>query len=471
MKKSRKIQKSKQTNETGLVVHEWKTEKIGNLTKKTPVNAEFGLTTLLDSGFLTSSSLFLIRNHTDNIPDFRKDSQPYILEIQKGSKIIQLELTSNAEIKGIPHNLLTSDVVTIECAGNRRSEANRVSKIKKATLWRDASIGNALWSGYNLDSLLQLVFGKNYTSGGYNHIVFSAGDSSSLDDSQEWDNFINTEVLSQSDPNRIRILKDGRSAYETSVSCNVAKNIIIANRMNGDTIPKNHGYPIRAIVPKYIGARNVKWLQRIRLSKRPSLGYYHRIDYVSYIPKSLKGNVISIKTIMHKIIKKFRENQNTSLKKSDLLQNVINELHFKEFQGGIGPAVNDLNPQSAIMYPENGDKIEKNDIVVRGYAICSEEILGVEICVDKGEWFKVYCYQTDETIAKRSNFIVEYPNAWILWKSKRLDLKPGKHKVSVRIITIDPKTNEIITQEEDIMKWNVRGIFYNLPHTISFTCK
>lgn len=36
--------------------------------------------------------------------------------------------------------------------------------------------------------------------------------------------------------------------------------VILAYEMNGEPIPRDHGYPIRVIVPGVVGARNVKWL-------------------------------------------------------------------------------------------------------------------------------------------------------------------------------------------------------------------
>lgn len=36
--------------------------------------------------------------------------------------------------------------------------------------------------------------------------------------------------------------------------------VILAYEMNGQPIPRDHGYPIRVIVPGIVGARNVKWL-------------------------------------------------------------------------------------------------------------------------------------------------------------------------------------------------------------------
>ena len=36
--------------------------------------------------------------------------------------------------------------------------------------------------------------------------------------------------------------------------------VILAYEMNGEPIPRDHGYPVRVIVPGVVGARNVKWL-------------------------------------------------------------------------------------------------------------------------------------------------------------------------------------------------------------------
>ena len=42
--------------------------------------------------------------------------------------------------------------------------------------------------------------------------------------------------------------------------------------MNGQPLPLVHGAPLRVVVPGYIGARSVKWLERIEVRSSPGRG-------------------------------------------------------------------------------------------------------------------------------------------------------------------------------------------------------
>ena len=55
--------------------------------------------------------------------------------------------------------------------------------------------------------------------------------------------------------------------------------MLLAWEMNGEPLPPVHGAPLRAVVPGYIGARSVKWLERIELLAEPSDGYYQAVAY------------------------------------------------------------------------------------------------------------------------------------------------------------------------------------------------
>lgn len=49
--------------------------------------------------------------------------------------------------------------------------------------------------------------------------------------------------------------------------------------MNNEPIPRDHGYPLRAVVPGIVGARNVKWLGKIALKPNESLSHWQQRDY------------------------------------------------------------------------------------------------------------------------------------------------------------------------------------------------
>ncbi len=44
--------------------------------------------------------------------------------------------------------------------------------------------------------------------------------------------------------------------------------------MNGKTLPQDHGYPVRALVPNIYGMKNVKWLRSIEVAAFDKLGYW-----------------------------------------------------------------------------------------------------------------------------------------------------------------------------------------------------
>src|SRR5437867_3578517 len=55
--------------------------------------------------------------------------------------------------------------------------------------------------------------------------------------------------------------------------------VLLAWAMNGEPLSPVHGAPLRVVVPGYIGARSVKWLQRIEVRSQPSEGYFQHVVY------------------------------------------------------------------------------------------------------------------------------------------------------------------------------------------------
>ena len=49
--------------------------------------------------------------------------------------------------------------------------------------------------------------------------------------------------------------------------------------MNGEPLPTVHGAPLRVVVPGFVGARSVKWLERIEVRTEPWRGYFQHVAH------------------------------------------------------------------------------------------------------------------------------------------------------------------------------------------------
>jgi DMSO/TMAO reductase YedYZ molybdopterin-dependent catalytic subunit len=54
--------------------------------------------------------------------------------------------------------------------------------------------------------------------------------------------------------------------------------------MNGETLPPDHGYPVRVIVPSWIGISSIKWLGRIEVSRTPLVSAWNTQFYRLFGP-------------------------------------------------------------------------------------------------------------------------------------------------------------------------------------------
>ncbi len=56
---------------------------------------------------------------------------------------------------------------------------------------------------------------------------------------------------------------------------------LLALGMNGKTLIRVHGFPIRLLAPRYYGFKNVKWLSEIRFVNRPFFGTWPKLGYTN----------------------------------------------------------------------------------------------------------------------------------------------------------------------------------------------
>ena len=59
---------------------------------------------------------------------------------------------------------------------------------------------------------------------------------------------------------------------------------ILAYEMNGKPLTRDHGFPVRAMVPGHVAARSVKWVEKIIVSADESDSHWQQHDYKGFCP-------------------------------------------------------------------------------------------------------------------------------------------------------------------------------------------
>jgi len=284
--------------------------------------------------------------------------------------------------------------VTLMCTGNRRSEFNNHDDGETMGLpWRNGSISTASWTGVKMAEVL--------ADAGVNA-------QQARDDGYRFVTFWGTEDYHVSIP-----IAKALSAYE---------DVLLAFKMNGKILPRDHGYPIRVIVPGYVGARSVKWLDRIVVSKEEVHGMHQRgIAYKQLPPnfKSLQG----------------------------VSKQTIEEL----------PPIDHVPVTSAITVPEPGQSVYRGErLTMHGYAYSGNgtAIIRVDVSMDGGRsWTQAEITRANETQHIRSRKAW----AWVQWN---LDVTiPDTLKtqeLTVLCKAIDDQYNQQPHSTSPI--WNLRGI-------------
>lgn len=212
------------------------------LTGKHPLNAEPSISTMYDEGFITPVSLHFVRNHGRTA---KVNPSTFTLVID-GLVEQELRLSLN-DLKKFPQITMP---VTLCCSANRRKEFNAIAKTIGFN-WTTAATSTNMWTGVRLADVL-------------------AEASVELSKAR----FVHLEGVQSEDlPNGL---------YATSIDILTATNpfdhVLLAWNQNGVELHPDHGFPLRAIVPGFVGGRSVKWLQRVTVSATSSDNFYHFHD-------------------------------------------------------------------------------------------------------------------------------------------------------------------------------------------------
>ena len=354
-----------------------------------PFNAETPAI-LLDEHYLTPNDIFFVRNH---LPVPQVDPDTYVLEVKGEGIDTPLKISLRDLKTKYPKHKVTS---TIQCAGNRRVELNRIKTVKGIP-WTGGAIGTAEWGGARLrDVLLQ----AGVVEEDIEHVHLEGLDHNPL----------TGECYGGSIP--------AHKALSEKGDC------LLAYEMNGADLPLDHGYPVRAIIPGVVGARNVKWLATIVSSKTEYSGFWQQNDYKGFAPS----------------------------------------VDWDSVDFSRSPAIQDLPVTSFICTPMNGAQLEEGtgNITVQGIAWSGggREVVRVDVSSDGGKTWQV----ADITEGSGQKYMRAW--AWVLWEvcvPVPEDCGAGGEaelccKAVDRSYNVQPETAAPI--------WNLRGCLSNAWHRV-----
>ncbi|MCW2718515.1 sulfite oxidase [Pseudonocardia sp.] len=242
-----------------------------------------------------------------------------------------------------------TEVATLVCAGNRRAELMAVRDIPGQVPWGPATISTAEWTGVSLADVLAAAG----PAPGAAHVAFLAPDISPAVD----------------------------QPYGSSIPLTKACSgeVLLAWEMNGEPLPPVHGGPVRVVVPGYIGARSVKWVQQVTVQAEPSDNYFQAEDYRLLPPDA-------------------------------------------EPAPGRGISLGPLVLTSAILSPDDGSRVAAGPTEVAGYALAGEgrSIARVDVSLDGGRTWVQAAVEDPPS-----------PWAWQLWRTTVV-LPAGPAEITAR---------------------------------------
>ena len=218
-----------------------------------PLNAETPTEHL--QSWITGNAVFFKRNQGQIM------ASPVALHSWRLSILGRVEKTielSFADILAMP-KIEVAD--TLECSGNSRS---LLPEKASGNPWTIGGVGNAVWGGVWLRDLLEKAGLKKRAK----YIAFEGLD----------------KPLGSAGIKFVRSIPVDKALSST----------LLAYEMNGEPLPLEHGYPLRALALGWTGANCVKWLYRITVLDQPFEGFYmdkvYRVFQKGEDPKS--GEVV-----------------------------------------------------------------------------------------------------------------------------------------------------------------------------------
>ncbi|MEV6400655.1 sulfite oxidase [Streptomyces sp. NPDC051907] len=200
-------------------------------------NAETNVAALRDTGLHTPEDHFFVRNHTST--PVLDESEWKLTVWGSGLRGRPVEF-SYGQLRSLPAVTRTA---VVECAGNGRNfYATQQGQPVAGTPWTLGAIGAASWRGVRLRDVLRRA-GIDPSAV---HVMPRGLD----------DPYVSGGV----DYGRVRRPLPAAKALD---------DVLLAYEMNGEPLPYDHGFPVRVVVPGWIGIASIKWLGDIQVSATP----------------------------------------------------------------------------------------------------------------------------------------------------------------------------------------------------------
>ncbi|MFB6961459.1 molybdopterin-dependent oxidoreductase [Streptomyces sp. NPDC056309] len=220
-------------------------------------NAETRWEALRGTGHHTPNELFFVRNHTAT-PVL--DAADWRLRLW-GSGLRGAPREDSPvefgydDLRALPAVTRTAFV---ECAGNGRSYfTTQQGETVTGTPWTLGAIGVARWRGVRLADVLRKAGLSSYAVDvqprGLDAEFFSGGENLG----------------------RVRRPLPLAKALD---------DVLLAFEMNGEPLPYDHGYPVRMLVPWWVGIASIKWVGDIEVSTQPLYSPWNTIFYRLFGP-------------------------------------------------------------------------------------------------------------------------------------------------------------------------------------------
>ncbi len=130
------------------------------------------------------------------------------------------------------------------------------------------------------------------------------------------------DVLEESSPKEgaVEILMSAADGYQDSISFEKATDptTLLVYEINGEPLPRKHGYPVRLLVPGMYGEKNVKWITRIDVVDHDAKGFYEQQGWGPHFVPSTRSDIFSPRTRLggngFTFVRQFKANQTVEIK-------------------------------------------------------------------------------------------------------------------------------------------------------------